>query len=159
MKTVATIGLDIAKQVYQVHGADKSGRALLQRTLRRGEVVRFSTKRFRVPDRGWVTPWPLGEGWGLKLRDGRVQAWQPQGVGLQVPSGVDAEVSVSGAARRCGSTMPGVAAGDSLEPGDGDPRGVDQPGSCAYADRDTAVYLRVAGSAVPEREEFAQVAE
>jgi transposase len=41
MKTVATIGLDIAKQVFQVHGADKSGRALLRRKLRRGEVARF----------------------------------------------------------------------------------------------------------------------
>jgi transposase len=32
-----TIGLDIAKQVFQVHGADKAGR----RVLRRSEVVRF----------------------------------------------------------------------------------------------------------------------
>jgi len=41
MKAIATIGLDIAKQVFQVHGADKSGRALLRRKLRRGEVARF----------------------------------------------------------------------------------------------------------------------
>lgn len=41
MKIVATIGLDIAKQVFQVHGADKSGRAVLRRKLRRGEVTRF----------------------------------------------------------------------------------------------------------------------
>ena len=41
MKVVATIGLDIAKQVFQVHGADKSGRSLLRRKLRRGEVARF----------------------------------------------------------------------------------------------------------------------
>lgn len=41
MKTVATIGLDIAKQVFQVHGADKSGRPVLRRKLRRGEVARF----------------------------------------------------------------------------------------------------------------------
>ena len=34
MKMVATIGLDIAKQVFQVHGADKSGRPLLRRELR-----------------------------------------------------------------------------------------------------------------------------
>lgn len=37
----ATIGLDIAKQVFQVHGADKSGKVLLRRRLRRGEVARF----------------------------------------------------------------------------------------------------------------------
>ena len=41
MKTVATIGLDIAKQVFQVHGADKSGRSVLRRKLRRAEVARF----------------------------------------------------------------------------------------------------------------------
>lgn len=41
MKVVATIGLDIAKQVFQVHGADKSGRPVLRRKLRRGEIVRF----------------------------------------------------------------------------------------------------------------------
>jgi transposase len=41
MKSVATIGLDIAKQVFQVHGADKAGRAVLRRKLKRNEVVRF----------------------------------------------------------------------------------------------------------------------
>lgn len=41
MKVVATIGLDIAKQVFQVHGADKSGRQVLRRKLKRGEVSRF----------------------------------------------------------------------------------------------------------------------
>lgn len=44
MKAVATIGLDIAKQVFQVHGADKAGRAVLRRKLRRTEVVRFFTE-------------------------------------------------------------------------------------------------------------------
>lgn len=41
MKTISTIGLDIAKQVFQVHGSDRSGRAVLRRKLRRSEVVRF----------------------------------------------------------------------------------------------------------------------
>lgn len=41
MKNVATIGLDIAKQVFQVHGADKAGHAVLRRKLRRGEVAGF----------------------------------------------------------------------------------------------------------------------
>jgi hypothetical protein len=36
-----TIGLDIAKQVFQVHGADRTGRRVLRRKLRRSEVVRF----------------------------------------------------------------------------------------------------------------------
>jgi transposase len=38
---VATIGLDIAKQVFQVHGADRSGKLVLRRKLRRNEVGRF----------------------------------------------------------------------------------------------------------------------
>jgi transposase len=37
MKIIKTIGLDMAKQVFQVHGADKSGRSV----LRRGEVACF----------------------------------------------------------------------------------------------------------------------
>lgn len=37
----ATIGLDIAKQVFQVHGADKSSKVLFRRKLRRSEVARF----------------------------------------------------------------------------------------------------------------------
>lgn len=38
---VATIGLDIAKQVFQVHGTDRNGRQVLRRKLRRSELVRF----------------------------------------------------------------------------------------------------------------------
>ena len=38
---VATIGLDIAKQVFQVHGAGKGGKAILRRKLRRNEVGNF----------------------------------------------------------------------------------------------------------------------
>ena len=36
-----TIGLDIAKRVFQVHGADASGRAVLRRKLQRSEVLAF----------------------------------------------------------------------------------------------------------------------
>jgi len=41
----ATIGLDIAKQVFQVHGVDKSGREVLRRKLRRSEVPRFFSEQ------------------------------------------------------------------------------------------------------------------
>jgi len=41
MVKATTIGLDIAKQVFQVHGADKAGKAVLRRKLRRNEVLRF----------------------------------------------------------------------------------------------------------------------
>jgi transposase len=38
---VATVGLDIAKQVFQAHGADRGGKAVLRRKLRRSEVGKF----------------------------------------------------------------------------------------------------------------------
>jgi transposase len=39
--TVRTIGLDIAKHVFQVHGADGSGKAVLKKRLRREQVSEF----------------------------------------------------------------------------------------------------------------------
>lgn len=45
MKAIVTIGLDIAKQVFQVHGADKTGRPVLRRKLRRSEVIRFFSEQ------------------------------------------------------------------------------------------------------------------
>lgn len=41
MKEVITVGLDIAKHVFQVHGVDQDGNAVLRRKLRRAEVVSF----------------------------------------------------------------------------------------------------------------------
>ena len=38
---VATIGLDIAKHVFQVHGADTAGKPVLRQRLRRGQVLAF----------------------------------------------------------------------------------------------------------------------
>ena len=38
---ITTVGLDIAKNVFQVHGADAQGRAVLKRKLARGKVLEF----------------------------------------------------------------------------------------------------------------------
>jgi transposase len=38
---VSTIGLDIAKSVFQVHGVDAAGEAVLARKLRRGQLLGF----------------------------------------------------------------------------------------------------------------------
>jgi transposase len=38
---VVTTGLDLAKHIFQVHGADAEGRPLLRRRLRRSQVTRF----------------------------------------------------------------------------------------------------------------------
>ena len=37
--TIAVIGLDLAKNVFQVHGIDGNGRAVLRRKIRRSEVL------------------------------------------------------------------------------------------------------------------------
>ena len=38
---IKVIGLDIAKNVFQVHGVDEAGPAVLRRKLRRGEVLKL----------------------------------------------------------------------------------------------------------------------
>lgn len=44
MKQITTIGLDLAKNIFQVHGADAEGSPLFNRKLRRAEVLRFLEK-------------------------------------------------------------------------------------------------------------------
>lgn len=41
MEKIATIGLDIAKQVFQVHGVNRAGAMVSRRKLRRDDVVCF----------------------------------------------------------------------------------------------------------------------
>lgn len=41
MEEITTVGLDLAKQVFQVHGVDAAARVVLKKRLRRCEVVRF----------------------------------------------------------------------------------------------------------------------
>lgn len=45
MKQIATIGLDLAKQFFQVYAADAEGSPVLNHKLRRGEVLRFFEKQ------------------------------------------------------------------------------------------------------------------
>ena len=45
MKRITTIGLDLAKQIFQVHGADADGFPVFNRRLRRAEVLRFFEKQ------------------------------------------------------------------------------------------------------------------
>ena len=41
MSEVRTIGLDLAKSVFQVHGADETGAVVFRKQLRRGQVLKF----------------------------------------------------------------------------------------------------------------------
>ena len=44
MTTITTIGLDLAKKVFQVHGVDAEGEVVVARKLRRKEVLAFFAK-------------------------------------------------------------------------------------------------------------------
>jgi transposase len=44
MQAITTIGLDIAKSVFQVHGVDAAGQAVIRRQLKRRCVLVFFQK-------------------------------------------------------------------------------------------------------------------
>ena len=41
MQNLTTIGLDLAKHVFQVHGMDPEGQTVLRKKVRRGQVLKF----------------------------------------------------------------------------------------------------------------------
>ena len=54
MQSISTIGLDIAKSVFQVHGVDAAGQVVVRRQLRRRHVLAFFSEAAAMPggDRG-----------------------------------------------------------------------------------------------------------
>ena len=44
MQTITTIGVDIAKSVFQVHGVDAAGQVVIRRQLKRRHVLAFFQK-------------------------------------------------------------------------------------------------------------------
>src|SRR6266567_2136030 len=46
MQAVTTIGLDIAKSVFQVHGVDAEGNVIIRRKLKRRYIVAFFQKLY-----------------------------------------------------------------------------------------------------------------
>lgn len=49
--SVVTIGLDLAKTVFQVHGVDEAGLTVLRRKLSRADMAAFFQKAAAVPSR------------------------------------------------------------------------------------------------------------
>jgi transposase len=45
MQTITTIGLDIAKSVFQVHSVDAAGQVVIRRQLKRRAILEFFQKR------------------------------------------------------------------------------------------------------------------
>jgi transposase len=61
---ITTIGLDIAKNVFQVHGADNEGRVVLRRNIRRDQLLGFQ----RI---GAVPPFAVASGYGNPPTEGQ----------------------------------------------------------------------------------------
>ena len=55
MQTATTIGLDIAKSVFQVHGVDMDGNVIFRRQIKRRHVLGFFQK---VPPWAWLVSKP-----------------------------------------------------------------------------------------------------
>ena len=49
MQSISTIGLDIAKSVFQVHGVDAASQVVVRRQLRRGPRPGISPKAAAMP--------------------------------------------------------------------------------------------------------------
>ena len=45
MSNVTTIGVDLAKNVFQIHGVDASGATVIRKRLRRRQVLAFFEKQ------------------------------------------------------------------------------------------------------------------
>jgi hypothetical protein len=57
---LTTVGIDLAKSVFQVHGVDERGKTVLRKQLRRSQVLSFFARLERD---------------GLKKLDTRVSGW------------------------------------------------------------------------------------
>jgi len=59
---ITTIGLDLAKNVFQVHGIDATEKVVVRKQLRRGQLIKFFEARSSFSDcprlMWWTTPAP-----------------------------------------------------------------------------------------------------
>ena len=69
LSSVTTVGLDLAKHVFQVHGVDASGRVVVAKAIRRNKLLEFFASLHALPggSRGLRIGASLGAGAG--------QAW------------------------------------------------------------------------------------
>ena len=69
MSEITTIGVDLAKNVFQVHGVDASERVVVRKRLRRGQVLTWFAGIVAVPS------------WYGGLRDGALLGARTEGFG------------------------------------------------------------------------------
>jgi transposase len=72
---ITTIGLDLAKHWFQVHGVDAQGQTIARRKLRRSEVIAYF-KSIEPCLVGMEATWPPSEADAAGLREGLRQAQQ-----------------------------------------------------------------------------------
>jgi hypothetical protein len=82
MQAVTTIGLDIAKSVFQVHGVDAAGQVLIRCQLKRRAVLAFFQKR-ALPDALVKKSQPLLS--ADSQREGSSPAWAETACGFGEP--------------------------------------------------------------------------
>ena len=63
--TIATVGLDIAKNSFSVHGFDDAGHTVLTKDLKRGQVLAFFAKH--APCRVGLEACASAHYWGREL--------------------------------------------------------------------------------------------
>src|SRR6266498_1339593 len=51
MEKITTVGIDLAKSVFSLHGVDGAGRVVLRRTVRRDQLLRVVAPKFVAPYR------------------------------------------------------------------------------------------------------------
>src|SRR6266403_4065651 len=66
MQTITTIGLDIAKSVFQVHGVDAAGQVVIRRQLKRRQVLTFFQKL--PPCLVGIEAWASSHYWSRELQ-------------------------------------------------------------------------------------------
>jgi transposase len=66
MRAITTIGLDIAKSVFQVHGIDAEGNVLIRRQLKRRYVLTFVEKL--PPCLVGIEAWATSHHWSRELK-------------------------------------------------------------------------------------------
>src|SRR5258708_19672326 len=64
---ITTIGIDLAKSVFQLHGTDERGKAVLSKVLRRPQMMRFFTQM--PPSLISMEPSPGPHFWARKLSE------------------------------------------------------------------------------------------
>ncbi len=92
---ITTIGLDLAKSVFQVHGVDAVGQVVIRKKLRRAEVLKFF--------RGWRRAWSVGRHLGPSIGHASPEAAEGGTIGL-VEDGDRIEIDIP--ARTIRLTVP-----------------------------------------------------